>query len=114
MPFAVSTIMDQRHAFVLLARADGATIRALCRRFGRISPQTAYTWLRRDEAAGVAGLADRSHRPHASPTQTTPEMEATVLALRQTQPTWGGRKLRARLLAQELPAEHNHGDSASS
>jgi transposase InsO family protein len=106
MPFEVATIMDQRLAFVLLARVEGANIRALCRRFG-ISPKTAYTWLRRYAAEGQAGLADRSHRPHASPMQTAPELEAAVLALRTVQPTWGGRKLRASLLAlglREVPA----------
>lgn len=82
MPFELATIMDQRHAFVLPARADGANIRARCRRFG-ISPKTAYTWLRRYEAAGVAGLADRSHRaaPRVRPLRTRHAQRAVAHGL---------------------------------
>jgi transposase InsO family protein len=42
-------------------------------------------------------LADRSRRPHASPTKTAIAIEAQVVALRQAHPTWGGRKLAAVL-----------------
>ena len=103
MPFEESTRMDRRLEFVLLARQEGANLRALCRRFG-ITPNTAYKWLARYQAEGVAGLADRSHRPHTSPRQALPEDEAAVLAVRTTHPTWGGRKIRAWLQAHDHPA----------
>jgi len=89
--------MDRRHEFVLLATQEGANIRALCRRFG-IAPNTASTWIARYRAEGRAGLADHSHRPHASPSRTTPAQAAQVLAVRDAHPTWGGRKLRRWLL----------------
>ncbi|MPZ12670.1 MAG: IS481 family transposase, partial [Kiloniellaceae bacterium] len=73
---------------------EGANRRALCREFG-ISPETGYRWLRR--AAAGEGLEDRSRRPRTSPAQSTPEVEALVLALRAEHPTWGGRKLARRL-----------------
>jgi len=98
MPWREVSIMEQRREFVALASQEGANIRALCRRFG-ISAPTAYKWLKRG-ADGIEGLADRSRRPHHSPGQTRVEVDALVLAERAVHPTWGGRKLRARLLKQ--------------
>jgi transposase InsO family protein len=94
----VSSTVSQREEFVRLARAEGANVRALVRAFC-ISSATAYKWLARVEAGGVAALSDRSRRPHASPSRTPDEVERHVLALRDAHPAWGGRKLRHRLLA---------------
>ena len=89
--------MSQRHEFVLLSLQAGANFRQLCRRFG-ISPKTGYKWRQRFRAGGVAALVDRSRRPQRSPRQCSQEVTAAVIALRQAQPAWGGRKLRRRLL----------------
>ncbi len=48
-----------------------------------ISRATAYKWLARYRAEGVAGLTDRSSRPRTSPGRTAPELEAAVVALRR-------------------------------
>jgi transposase InsO family protein len=48
-----------------------------------VSRATAYKWVRRYREEGISGLLDRSSRPHASPSRTAPEVEATVLALRR-------------------------------
>lgn len=48
-----------------------------------ISRKCVHTWLTRFEAEGEAGLSDRSTRPHRSPTRTTSDMEAEVLARRR-------------------------------
>jgi transposase InsO family protein len=98
MPWKEVLIVSQRQEFVVLARADGANVRELCRRAG-ISPKTAYKWLERYAAGGVAGLADQSRRPHTMPEQTPAAVEALVLSVRQQHPAWGGRKIRARLQA---------------
>ncbi len=98
MPWQEQSTMSLRHAFVLRASQPDANVRAVCRHYG-ISPTTGYTLLARFAADGVAGLVDRSRRPRASPVRTAPETEAAVHALRREHPTWGGRKLRARLLA---------------
>lgn len=45
----------------------------------------------------VAGLQDCPRRPHTSPTQTAPQVENLVLAVRDQFPTWGGRKIRSYL-----------------
>ncbi|MFC5952900.1 IS481 family transposase [Pseudonocardia lutea] len=47
-----------------------------------ISRATVYKWINRYRAEGWAGLADRSSRPHRSPTRTSAEVEDRVLALR--------------------------------
>jgi transposase InsO family protein len=96
MPWITATAMSQRHEFVILASQAGRNFRQLCRRFG-ISAKTGYKWLRRFTAGGFNGLADRSRRPKTSPRQCPPEVAAKVIAVRQQNPTWCGRKLRRRL-----------------
>jgi hypothetical protein len=56
------------------------------------SGATAYEWLARYRVEGVAGLADRSSRPHRSPRRTDPVIEAADVALR-----WHRRLGPARL-----------------
>ena len=46
------------------------------------SRTTVYRWLRRFAEEGVAGLTDRSSRPHRQPTRLSAELEQRVLALR--------------------------------
>jgi transposase InsO family protein len=97
----VSTVL-LRQEFVMLATAEGANVRALCRRY-TISPKTGYKWLARYRRQGRAGVTDRSRRPHRSPTRTAPALERAVLAVRAAHPVWGGRKIRAVLLARGHP-----------
>jgi len=87
--------MSQRLEVVLRAAA-GESVRPLCREYG-LSPDTVYRWLRQYRVTGPAALADRSRRPHTSPRQTPPGMEALIADLRRAHPTWGGRKLHRRL-----------------
>ena len=102
MPWKESSIMSQRQEFVMLASAENANIRQLCRRFG-ISPTAGYKWLGRYQSDGLAGLKDQSRRPKNSPRRSSDEVEQAVVKLRQKHPTWGGRKLRARLEALQEP-----------
>src|SRR5688500_4550442 len=97
MPWQERSVMSERQEFVAFARQEGTTISALCARYG-ISRKTGYKWLER-AASGDRDLADRSRRPHASPVQTPPAMEARILELRAAHPRWGGRKLHHRLVA---------------
>lgn len=93
MPWQEVSTMSLREEFCVLACADDANVSELSRRFG-ISRKTGYTWLRRYQADGPAGLADRSRRPHVTPEITGAERTTQVLAVRDAHPTWGGRKLR--------------------
>jgi transposase InsO family protein len=47
-----------------------------------ISRDRAYVWWRRYQEHGVAGLQDRSSRPHSSPTRTKRSREQRVVTLR--------------------------------
>ena len=48
-----------------------------------VSVSTVYKWRRRHLEEGLAGLRDRSSRPHASPNRTPDDIEAKVIALRK-------------------------------
>jgi transposase InsO family protein len=99
MPWNTATAMSLRRELVLLATQPDANIAQLCRRFG-ICRQTAYKWIGRYRNGGVDALAERSRRPHASPTRTPPDVEHAVLDLRGEHPAWGGRKI-SRVLRRE-------------
>ena len=58
---------------------------------------TAYTWIKRYEDVGPEGLLDLTSTPHSCPHSTSTEIENEVLALRKRFPSWGARKLKARL-----------------
>ncbi len=57
-----------------------------------VSRATGYKWLRRYRAEGVAGLADRSSRPHRSP-RRTPEARTDEVLLARTTLRWGPDRL---------------------
>lgn len=101
MPF--SDKLEAREELCRLALLEGANRRELCRRF-QIQPRILYKWLDRYRRDGAAGLSDHSRRPHGSPSRTSPETEAAVLAVRQENPVWGGRKIRGSLKRQGLLA----------
>ena len=101
MPWLETDVRDQRIQFVMTARRPGANITAVCRAFG-ISRKTGYKWLQRESAAGsVAVLADRSRRPHTSPTRTDVVTTTRVLELREAF-GWGGDKLACLLAAEGI------------
>jgi transposase InsO family protein len=85
--------MSLRLEFVTLAGRPEANRAELCRRFG-VSRKTGYKWLERYQADGEAGLANRTRRPHRSPTRTDTAVERAVVAIRTVHPRWGGRKIR--------------------
>ena len=98
MGWSEASIMSLRREFVKLATQDGANVRELCRRY-EISPTTGYKWIGRGASADET-YADRSRRPHRSPTQTATEIEKLVLEVRDAHPVWNARKIR-RLLQQQ-------------
>ena len=61
---------------------DGWTVAAAAESMN-ISRQCAHKWWRRYRDEGVAGLADRSSRPHSCPHQTPAAVERRIVALRQ-------------------------------
>jgi transposase len=53
-----------------------------CRYYG-ISRHTFYLWRRRYEEVGLAGLSNRSTRPHHCPHETPTEIVGKIIHLRQ-------------------------------
>ncbi len=65
----------------------------------RLARATVRKWVGRFRAGGEQALADRSSRPHRSPTRTDPAVVARIEALRRD------RKLPPRLIVDELAAD---------
>lgn len=98
--------MSQREEFVRYYDSIGNMAEA-CREFD-ITRKTGYKWWNRYQDDGLDGLQDRSKRPKTSPNKTSDELEQAVLRIRDNKEgTWGGRKIRQRLLDQgyeDVPA----------
>lgn len=73
---------------------DGEPVSAVAGRFG-VDRKTVRKWLQRFLAEGVAGLADRSSRPHHSPTAIARGTAQRVITLRR-------RRRTMRSIAQTL------------
>ncbi|CCH90854.1 Integrase, catalytic region [Modestobacter italicus] len=61
-----------------------------------ISRKCVKTWITRYDAEGEAGLADRSSRPHTTPTRTPVQVEDRIIELRGRErrgPDWLGAEL---------------------
>lgn len=98
--------VSERQEFVTLANHPNTNLTALCERFG-ISRKTGYKWLARYREGGKEALRDQSRTPKSSPIQTRENVEKTVLEIRDAHPAWGGRKIRARMIAlkcESIPA----------
>ena len=99
--------MEQREEFVLAVEAGNRTISELCREFG-ISRKTGYKWINRS-ALGQQ-LCDQSRCPHRQPSKTARETEQLILDVRASNPTWGGKKIKAAgsKLSEEYMMLQNH------
>jgi transposase InsO family protein len=77
-----------RHGRMLMIERlrDGWSAAAVAEAFG-ITPKTVRKWHHRFRAEGEAGLADRSSRPHQSPTRLDAHVEAEIEALRRRRMT---------------------------
>ena len=84
--------MEQRYQAVLAVIRDGVPVVQVASRFG-VSRQAVHRWLRWYEGQGLAGLADRSHRPQRCSHQMDPVVEVWVLEARRRNPDWGPRRL---------------------
>ena len=63
-----------------------------------VSRQSVHAWMTRYLAGGVAGLADRSHRPRSSPRQSADVVEVAVAEMRRQHPRWGAKRIRLEFL----------------
>ena len=70
-------MVEQRYQAVLAVICDGVPVVEVASRFG-VSRQAVHRWLRWYEDQGLAGLADRSHRPPRCSHQMDPAIEGKV------------------------------------
>jgi transposase-like protein len=100
MPWKESRTSDERLKFIAQRLSGDSTMTELCRRFG-VSRKTGYKWKKRYEAGGPAALEDLSRRPHSHSHAIPEATRERFIEMRQKHPTWGARKVRARLLRLE-------------
>ncbi len=113
MPWALTDPMTERLRFVTALRKRKTTFRSLCAAFG-VAPKTGYKWLHQFEAAGPAGLEDRSRRPKSNSRAIAADVAERLVQLRMEEPTYGPKKLVAWLEQNEpgweLPAPSTVGE----
>jgi len=90
------SVVEQRYHAVMEVLSAGVAKTEVARRCG-VSRKTVHEWVGKYEAGGLAGLADRSHRPHHHPWQIAAEVEAAICELRRNHPRWGPRRLAHEL-----------------
>ena len=88
--------MDQRLQFLSSYQKEEMSISDLCREF-EVSRPTGYRWINRYKEAGPEGLLDLSSKPHSCSHATSELIGDAILAMRRKYPSWGARKLKARL-----------------
>jgi putative transposase len=102
MPWSETRAVNERARFVLEASEGWTPVSELCRRFG-ISRRVGYKWLKRFQRGGLSALEDHSRARRVQAGATPPEVVSQILELRRAHPTWGPRKLLARM--QQLKPE---------
>jgi transposase InsO family protein len=88
--------MDERVQFISDYQRQLFTMTALCARYG-VSRKAGYALVERYDREGVAGLVPRTSRPHHSPHATASRLVDAIVAMRKQHPTWGGKKILAKL-----------------
>ena len=96
MPFEESCAMDQRLRFITDHMSGEWSVTELCDRYG-ISRKTGHKWIGRYGRFGASGLVERPRAPLVHGRATAPELVAAIIALRRSRPSWGPRKLLAKL-----------------
>ena len=96
MPWRESCVMDERMRFVVEHLSGEWTMSDLCDRHG-ISRQTGYKWAKRYGEEGALGLLDRSRAAKVHGRATPSALADLIVALRQARPSWGPRKIIAKL-----------------
>jgi transposase InsO family protein len=86
------SVVEQRYDAVMEVLRDGLSKTEVADRYG-VSRQSVHAWIARYEEGGMAGLADRSHRPTSCPHQTEPAIEVQICELRRIHPDWGPRTI---------------------
>src|SRR4051794_19594521 len=103
MALVALSVIEQRYRAVM-AVLDGAAVSEVAVEVG-VSRQAVHAWVARYRDAGLAGLADRSHRTRACPHQSSAQLEARVCELRRAHPSWGALRILHELMRGPAPPE---------
>src|SRR3954454_25119372 len=87
-----------------MAVLDGAAVTEVAAEAG-VARQSVHAWVARYRDAGLAGLADRSHRTRACPHQCSAQLEARGWELRRAHPSWGALWILHELMRVRAPPE---------
>ena len=97
MPWREICPMDEKLRFVAAALAAEQSMTELCESFG-VSRKTGYKWVARYQRRGPEGLHDQPRAPHRVPWAISAEQAGAILGVRHAHPSWGPKKLRAKLM----------------
>lgn len=95
MPWKDVRPVDERVRFIMRL-LDGERMTDLCREYS-IARKTGYKFLERYNQFGMEGLNNSSRRPIHLARKTSDEVERLVINLKGIYPTWGPKKLKAKL-----------------
>lgn len=96
MALVVLSVVEQRLDAVR-AVLDGGDVSEVAAQAG-VHRATVHRWMERYLLDGLAGLADRSHRPAACPHQVAVQVEVLIAEMRRRHPRWGAKRIRMELL----------------
>jgi len=101
MPWSANSLMNERMIFIAACLTRDVAIGEVCARHG-ISRKTGYKWLKRYGADGASGLCDLSSARLTQSHTIAPSIASRLIGLRRARPSWGPRKLLARLAMDDL------------
>ena len=100
LPWKETSVELERLRFIERYAAGRETVAELCREF-EISRKTGHKLIGRYEAHGEDGLLDRSRAPYHHPNATPREVAERIVEAKREHPTWGPKKIVARLSSVE-------------
>jgi putative transposase len=96
MGWRETSVAEQRLELVRAMALGEESVGEACARFG-VSRKTGYKWKARYEEEGLEGLMDRSHAPLRHGRATAEEIAQALVNTKHERPSWGPRKIVARL-----------------
>lgn len=96
LPWRQMSLENEQERFIERWRRREVSFAELCRQFG-VSRKTGYKRVGRFRDSGWGGLGDRSRAPRRHANVTPRAVAERVVAARRERPTWGPKKLMARL-----------------
>ena len=100
LPWQETSVEAERLRFIESRAAGEEPHAELCRQFG-ISRKTGYKLIGRYESYGEVGLLDLSRAPHRHPNATPRQVADRIVESKRERPTWGPKKIVARLRSVE-------------